>query len=366
MLSKNELKLLEEELIPLNLEAMQDSEVKTQIENLVNMHNPKNLQDFSVVLKKLSLSKEEFFDKAFHNTLDKFFEIENNYFTKEQILTYKDDFLYLMAFDILNFSDEIILANYFSQFLKHLHETFKTLEILQNSRDNAGTVFFSGGYKEGTDKIYKQIKENLNPNNPIHVTSQEDTERLKVSRFYYRTFRNHIDVANFMIMMNALYDFNNLDFGLTKGQKEGFEQSFSFLNGLKTTDDTLIRSFIIKIAFPYKTKKINKTKLCTIIKNLSREFFEKIVFDKEKKQYKIGISPRYLDTKTYIKTAVIDNLIYAYDNNDEYTYLWKMNMDSAINLYSKMLIEEGYEHITKNKAYKSLLKKIFSTTIFPI
>ncbi|MCF6172852.1 MAG: hypothetical protein L3J44_03610 [Campylobacteraceae bacterium] len=79
-LSKNELKLLEKELIPLNLEAMQDSDTKTQIENLVNMHNPKNLQDFSVVLKKLSLSKKEFFDKAFHNTLDNFFETKNIYF----------------------------------------------------------------------------------------------------------------------------------------------------------------------------------------------------------------------------------------------------------------------------------------------
>jgi hypothetical protein len=365
-LSKNEIKLLEEELIPLNLSFMVEGDRKNEIKYLINIHDLKKQKDFSETLKQLSLEKNEFFNKAFQDTLDLFFENENLKFKKDDILLYKEQFLYLISFDIFSFNNENIFAFYFFQFLKHINETFQTRDNIKYGGDSAGTAFFNNGYIEGTQKHYNQINNNLNPRYPLSVTSQEDIERSKILKFNYRTFRNHLNISNYLITLNALYDVDNMDIDMTIGQKKGFKQSFKFLNGLKTSPETLLRSFMIKASFPYREKNINKTKLSQIIKDISRQFFEEIVYNKKTKKYKVGFSPRYLKRKVYIKTVAGNNLIYAYDTEDKYTFLWQMTMDRAIEFYTKMLKEEGYGYITEHKCYKSLMKKIFSTTIFPM
>jgi len=370
-LTKAEQKLLYDELIPLNLDCIKKSEIKDKINYTLAIHALYNQKDFSITLKDLNLSRGQFFEQAFRDTLKIFFK-DNIHsakeFTSEQILAYKEHFLYLISFDIFTCSNNLIIANYFYKFMEHIQMTFISLDKINNSYKYTGTTAFTNtGYKEGLETYFKSCKKQLDENYALHVTSNEDKLRVKTFKFQIKNFINHVEIANYSIVMNALYDFKNLNLNIEEGIQKGFSQAFKVLNGLKTTAPTLLRSFYIKVAFPYKNKKINKVRLCHILKDIAREFFENVVYDKKKRKYIVGISPRYLKKNVYIKTAIPQgNTIYAYDTNDEYTFLWKMNINSAIKLYSKMLIEEGYEHITKNRTYKSLIKKLFSTPIFPI
>jgi len=364
-LTKKEYPLFKE-LISLNLDLIQESDIKTKLEYLLYIYNSKNYQDFTTIINKFNTTKEDFFKKAFNDTLKYFFEPENKYFTEQDIQVLEKDFLYLIEYDIFTIKDNIVIANNFLRQLKYIYETFDSIDKNNHSRNYTGTAFFSCSYKAGTEKYYKRLNDQLNQNYPFKLISDEDISRTKVIRLSFRTLRNHEPIANFMMTMNSLYNLNNLQLDLTKSERKGIEQAFSFINGFKTSNDTLVRSFIIKMSFPYRNKQINKTKVCDAIKNISRYFFEDIVFDKNQSKYKIGISPRYLKLNVYLKTTFLNNLVYAYDRKNEYTYLWKMSMDDAINIYSKMLIELGYKYITENEAYKPLMKKIFSTTIYPI
>ncbi len=364
-INKKEYQLLQE-IISINLDLIKESDIKTELEYLLYIHDSKNHQDFTTILNKLNITKENFFKKAFNDTLKYFFESKNKYFTKQDVQTLEKDFLYLIEFDIFTTNNNMIIANNFLRQLKYIYETFDSIDKNNHSRNYIGTAFFSCSYKDGTEKYYKRLNDQLNQNYPFKLISDEDISRTKIIRLSFRTLRNHEPIANFMMTMSSLYDFNNLKLDLSKAQREGIKQAFSFLNGSNVSNDTIVRSFIIKMSFLYRNKKINKTKVCDAIKNISRYFFEDIVFDKNQSKYKIGISPRYLKVNVYLKSNFLGNLIYAYDRKKEYTYLWKMSMDDAIDFYSKMLIELGHKHITENKAYKPLMKKVFSTTIYPV
>lgn len=365
--SKSELQFLQKELLPLNLNSMKDCERKSQIESLVQMHNPKNIKDFSIVLNELSLSREAFFEKSFDDTLNYFFtNTPQIHYSRNDIILFKAEFLYLISQDIFSYSMQTIIANYFLMFLQHLNQTHETLTHMNYKSDQLGTAFFNNDYKVGLESTYNELKKQLDKNYTFSTSFSDDRDRVKLATFAIKTFRNHTPIANYMIILNSLYGFKNFDLDMTEGHKKGMEQVFKKLNGLKTSKQELIRSFTIKVIFPYKMRKINKTRLCDFIQNISRYFFDDIVYDKTLKQFKVGLSPRYLNNNVYIKTAVNENIIYAYDNKKEYCHLFKMQLDNAVEFFTDMMIELGHEDITTNKVFKPLMKKIFNLPMFPL
>lgn len=366
--SDSQLKFIQDELIPLNLGSMKDCDKKAQIESLLSMLNPDNLKDLTTILDKLSLTKQAFFEKAFNDTLNIFFEKTTiHYFSKDDILVFKEDFLYLISFDIFKvLQDNIIIAHSFLMFLNHLNLTFDTLDHMKFKSDLLGTAFFNNDYSVGLESTLNDLIKQLSSDNPFVVSFKEDIERIKLAKFAIKSFRNHVAMGNFMIILNSLYGFNNFDLGLSEGEQKAIEQIYTILNGLKTSDQELVRSFMIKATFPYRTKHINKTKLCDFMQNITRYFFEPIVYNKATKKYKVSISPRYLDKPIYIKTALIGNLIYAYDNDEEYCHLFKMNLDKAVNLFCKLYNEAGHQEIVDNPEFKPLMRKILKLPVYPL
>lgn len=366
--SASQRKFIQDELIPLNLGSMKDCDKKVQIESLLSLSNPNNLQDFTTILDKLSLTKQAFFEKAFNDTLYFFFENTTiHHFSKEDILIFKEDFLYLVSLDIFKIlQDDIIIAHSFLMFLNHLNLTFDTLDHMKFKSDSLGTAFFNNDYRVGLESILNDLIKQLSSDNPFVVSFKEDIERIKLAKFAIKSFRNHIAMGNFMVILNSLYGFNNFDLGLSEGEQKAIEQIFTILNGLKTSDQELVRSFMIKATFPYRTRQINKTKLCDFIKNITRYFFEPIIYNKTTKKYKVSISARYLEKPVYIKTALMGNLIYAYDNDEEYCHLFRMNLDKAVERFCKLYIEAGLQETVNHPAFKPILRKVLKLPVYPL
>lgn len=367
-LSNSQLKFIQDELVPLNLASMKDCDKKAQLESLLSIGNPNNLQDFTTILDKLSLTKQAFFEKAFTDTLNLFFEHTTiQHFSKDALLIFKEDFLYLISLDIFKIlENDIVIAHSFLMFLNHLNLTFDTLDNMKLKSDLFGTAFFTNDYRSGLKSTLNSLTEQLSPDNPFIVSFKEDIERIKLSKFAIKSFGNHVAMGNFMIILNSLYGFNNFDLGLSEGEQKAIEQIYTILNGLKTSDQELVRSFMIKATLPYRNKKINKTKLCDFISNITRYFFENVVYNKTTKKYKVSISSRYLEKPVYIKTALMGNLIYAYDNDEEYCHLFKMKLDKAVELLCRLYIEAGLQEIVDNPEFKPLMQKILKSPIYPL
>lgn len=366
--SESELQFFQKELLPLNLNSMKDCDKKAQLMSLIQISHPNNLQDFTTVLEKLALTKKAFFAKSFEYTLDYFFDNTTiHHFSKDDILIFKKDFLYIVSLDIFKIlENDIIIAHSFLMFLTHLDQTFKILPYMKNKTDSRGTAFFNNDYRVGLESTLNDLTNQLSPENPFSVSFKKDIERIKLSKFAIKSFRNHTVIGNFMIILNSIYGFNNYDLGLSEGEQKAIEQIYTILNGLKTSDQELVRSFMIKAIFPYRTKQINKTRLCDFMKNITRYFFEPIVYNKTTKKYKVSISPRYLEKSVCIKTALMGNLIYEYNTNEDYCCLLQMNIDKAVNLFCKFYIKAGHQEIVDNPEFKPLMRKVLQLPIYPL
>ena len=374
ILNKLEQKFLFEELVPLQLEEFKESEEKKRLKIFIEAHKVENIIPFEKVLKTKNTSKERYFYKALYDTLNSFFtySLKEDEKIKFKLLdNHKEDLLYLLNFDIFNnHLNNTITAIYLKVLLENLYQTIQTIKNYRNTKsDSFGSAYFNNPLKIAIQYELNNINYQLNPNSYFNIISNDDKHRLEVSKNILTIYQENEKEGNLFTILNSMHNFNdfNIESELTNGEKKGLIQSFEYLNGMYCSKEEIIRSFFIKTSIPYiNSNKINKTKLCNIIKNIGKTFFKDIIFDEETNKYKVGITPKYLNYNIGIKTSFIGNLIYKYDLKREYHFLFNLNINDAIKKYSSILIELGYEEITKNKQYKSTLKKLFRQPIFPI
>jgi hypothetical protein len=284
---------------------------------------------------------------------------------------HKEDLLYLLNFDIFNnHLNNTITAIYLKVLLENLYQTIQTIKNYRNIKsDSFGSAYFNNPLKIAIQHELNNINYQLNSNSHFSVISIDDKDRLKVSKNVLTIYQEDEKEGNLLTILNSMYNFNdfNIESELTNGEKKGLIQSFQYLNGVHCSREEIIRSLYIKTSILYKnSNKINKTKLCNIIKKIGKTFFKDFTFNEETNTYKVGITPKYLNYRIGIKTSFIGNLIYKYDLNKEYHFLFNLNINDAIEKYTSILIELGQEEITKNKQYKSTLKKLFQQPLFPI
>jgi len=372
-LTKQEIDFIFNTLMPLNLGKLKDGEYKSKLKLFFDANNPNNLISLDTKLKEEKLTKEQHYEKTFKDTIDYFFlELRLNgqkqYFSKVSLYEFKTDILYLLTFNQTYHFEKYNIAVHFYIFLGNLYETFFTLEEYDRlERESYGTAFMTSNYKDGLKTHLKDIRKQLDSNQPFSVVTELEQDRLNINKLSVKTFSNHIDIANYMITMNAMYNFEDLIIDFSDGHKTGFEQSFDYLNGLKTSKDEIIRSFMIKAYFPYyKRDKINKSKLARIVHKLSENFFSDIVYIREGGSYTIGLSPKVFHYNVYIKTALIKNTIYAYDHKKEYTWLVKGSVKDALTLIRKMYLDEGHDEIVNNPLFNKTIKKIIQSPVYPL
>ena len=373
-LNKLEQKFLFEELVPIQFEELKETEEKKRLKFFLEAHKVENITPFEKVLKTKNTSKEKYFSKALYDTLNSFFinsSKEDEKIKFELLDNHKEDLLYILNFDIFNnHLNNTITAIYLRVLLENLYQTIQTIRNYRNIKsDSFGSAYFNNPLKIAIQHELNNVNYQLNPNSHFNVISIDDKDRLKVSKNILTLYQEDEKEGNLLTILNSTCNFNNFKFEseLTNGEKKGVIQSFVYFNGIPCSKPEIIRSFFIKASIPYKnSNKINKTKLCNIIKNMGKTFFKDIIFDEETNKYKVGITPKYLNYKIGIKTSFIGNLIYKYDLNKEYHFLFNLNINDAIEKYTSILIELGHEEITKNKKYKSTLKKLFQHPIFPI
>jgi hypothetical protein len=382
-LSKKEIDFIFNTIVPLNLDKIKDETYKSKLTLLLNTHNPEKIISLETRLEKENLTKEQHYEKAFEDTLNYFLlELITNkqkrYFSKIKMYEFKDDFIHLFQYNSFYHFDEYVISVQFYMFLGYLNDTFKTLE--EHSRDerlSRGTAFLTSSYKDGLESSLNFVRKQLDTEQPFSTITTMEKERLKVNKISIKTFRNHTSVANFMITLNAMYNFDKLKIDCTDGEKEGFKQSFSYLNGLKTSKEEIVRSFMIKATFPYYKKEIiNKTRLAQIIHNIAQSFFPEIVYiqltkrknkdDSYLKSYTLGLNPKTFKYNLYIKTALNGNTIYAYDRKKEYTWLIKGSLKDALKLIKKIYLEEGHSEIVNNPLFDKTIKKLIKSPIYPL
>lgn len=287
-LTKQEIDFLLNILLPNSLDDLHEGEHKSKIKLLLDIHNPKLIASIDSQLFIKNVSLEEYYEQAFKNTVSLFFaqkkqNYQKKYFSIASIYDHKSDFLKLLKFNTFYNIGKRIFAVQFYLFLDHLYQTFETLESYdRSSKLSRGTDFLTSGYRIGLDTTYKQLQDEYNLNRDFPIEAIDTREKIQVNLFSVKTFRNHRSVANFMIICNAMHNLNDLKIDLTEGQSTGFKQSFSILNGLKTSKEEVIRSFMIKTYFPYYRKeKINKKMLASITHKIAETFFPNIVYPRE-------------------------------------------------------------------------------------
>lgn len=372
LLNKNEQKFLFEELAPIQFECLKDSEEKDKFKFFFESHKIENHTPFKEFLEKKQISKEKYFFKALYDTLNDFFDdkIKEQQDIKFKLLdNHKKDLLYLLDFDIFNNqSNNVVTAIYLRVLLRNFFQTINSIKNYRDIKsDSFGTAYFNNPSNIAIQHELNNVNYQLNQNSFFSAISTEDKDRLKVSKSILSIYQENEQKGNLLNILNTMHSFATLKIDITKGQIEGVNQSFKYLNGLPCSKSEIVRSFFIKASIPYKNhQKIDKTRLCKIIKDIGKTFFYDIVFNENSNKYNIGISPKYLAYKTYIKTPYFGNLIYKYDKDEKYHFLFNLNLNEAIDKYTSILIEEGNEEITQNKYYKSTLKKLFKQSIFPI
>lgn len=372
-LSKDEIDFIFNTLVPLNLDKIEDLKHKSKLQLFLNAHNPEKLTFLDTKLEEENITKEQHYEKAFEDTINYFFleqiaSKEKRYFSKSNLYNFKDDIFYLFQYNSFYHYEKYIISVQFYMFLGYLYNTFKTLaEYSRDERLSRGTAFLTSSYRDGLEAPLNFVRKQLDENQPFSAVTDFEHDRLKISRFSIKTFRNHIDIANFFITLNAMHSFNKLKIEFSDGEKKGFEQVFSYLNGLKTSKDEVIRSFMIKAYFPYyKKETINKSRLAKIVHNLAENFFPNIVYVREGGSYTIGLSPKVFNYNIYIKTALNENTIYAYDHKKEYTWLIKGSVNDALKLIKKMYLDEGHDEIVNNPLFDRTIKKLVKSPIYPL
>lgn len=371
---KQEADFLTKTLLPFCLSNLKENEQKNKLQIFLEAHNPKAITSFDKILESKKLTKEAYFEQAFRDTLNLFLlekKTENlkKYFTQTSILDLKNNFLELFEYHRFYNLGKRIYSVEFYIFLNHLYQTFDTLDSYdQNSRLSHGTAFMTSSYRNGLDHSYKWLHNEFNPNNPFSLVFSDSRQKNKVNLFCVKAFRNHLDIANIMIICNAMHNIENLKINFSEGEKVGFLQSFSFLNGLKTSKQELIKSFMIKTYFPYYRKeRVNKNKLAQFTHSIAEKFFPEIVYPREKTgQYTIGLSPRVFKHNLYIKTALMGNPIYAYDHKDEYTFLIKGSVEDALRLIKKMYLDEGHDEVVNHPLFDQTMRTVLKNPIYPI
>ena len=371
-LTKQEINFIFNILMPLNLELIEEGEYKSKLQLFINAHNPEKVISLETKREEENLTKQQHSEKAFEDTINYFLleKINNKqtrYFSKASIYTFKEDFIYLLQYNSFYHIEGYIISVQLYKFLEHLSNTFKTLE--EHSRDerlSRGTAFMTSSYRNGLEKDLNFVNKQLN-NNAFSAVTNFDYERLKVSKFSIKTFRNHTSIANLFITLNAMHSFNILKTDCTEGERAGFKQVFSHLNGLKTSKEEIVRSFMIKAYFPYyKRETINKSRLAKIVHKMAENFFPNVVYLRSSGSYTIGLSPKVFKYNLYIKTALNENTIYAYDHKKEYTWLIKGTIKEALNLIRKMYSDDGNDDIVNNPLFDSTIKKLIKSPIYPL
>lgn len=263
-LTKQETDFLFNTLIPLNFDFLVEGEQKSKLQLFLDAHNPQKLTPLADRLEYEGIGIDQHFEKAFRNTVNFFFlekkiSDQKKYFSMQKIYDFKDDFLFLLKFNSFYHIGKRTIAIQLYLFLNHLYETFQTLENYDKLDKEANTTaFMSSNYRDGLATHLRFIQDQMNEKHPFSAITDVDKDRLSVSRLYVKAFRNHPDLANVMLTLNAMYSFDNFKLDMREGQKAGFKQSYSTLNGLKTSKRELIQSFMIKTYFPYYQKeKIN-------------------------------------------------------------------------------------------------------------
>lgn len=373
-LTKQEADFLFNTLIPLNLDSLVEGEQKSKIQLFLDAHNPQKFTPLTDRLDYEGISIDQHFEKAFKDTVNFFFlekraSDQKKYFSMKEMYDLKDKFLYLLKFNSFYHIDKRTISIQLYLFLNHLYQTFQTLENYDwLDKKSYGTAFMTSNYRDGLSSHLKFIQRQLNTEESFSVITDFEKDRLVVSRFSVKTFRNHTDIANLMLTLNAMYSFDVLKLDMREGQKAGFKQSYSTLNGLKTSKRELIQSFMIKTYFPYYHKeKIHKQKLTDITLDIAKYFFPDLVLPKDNgKQNQIGLSPRVFKHKLYIKTALDGNPIYAYDRKKEYTYLFKGTIEDALKTMRKIYLELGHSDIVENPLFDKAMKKILINPIYPL
>ncbi|MDD5160034.1 MAG: hypothetical protein PHI47_08295 [Sulfuricurvum sp.] len=373
-MTKQENDFLINTLFPIGLDDLQNSEHKSKFQLFLHAHNPESLTPFDDILNSRNLTKEQYFYQAYKDTLEIFFlekgiENQKQYFSITSFDDLKDNFLELFEYNRFYNYKKRIFAVEFYIFLKHLYETFETLESYdQASRFSQGTAFLTSDYRKGLDHPIKELRDSLDPNKNFPLVFENEKKKVQVNLFCIKAFRNHLDITNMMLICNAMHNIDDLKIDFTDGEKVGFKQSFSFLNGLKTSKRELIQSFMIKTYFPYYRKnKVNKTKLAKFTHHIAEKFFPDIVYPREGTgQYTIGLSARAFNYKLYIKTALLENIIYAYDHKNEYTFLIKGSITDALKFVKKMYLDEGHDEIVNHPLFDQTMRKVLINPIYPI
>lgn len=382
-LTKQELNFLFNTLIPLNIDRVSDIEYKSKLQLFVNAHNPEKFIFLDDKLKEENLTKEEHFEKSFKDTINYFFieqktKKQKKYFSRADLYKFKDDFLYLFKFNSFYHFEKYTIAVQLYHFLQHLSETFQSLEYhSRNKKLSRGTAFMTSSYRDGLEADLNFVRKQLNEKQAFSHVTKFDKERLKVSKFSIKAFRNHTDIANFFITLNGMYKLEKFKLDATDGERAGLKQAFTHLNGLKTSQREIIQSFMIKAYFPYyKKATINKSKLARIVHQIAENFFPEHVYLKETNRkdkngknissYTIGLTPKVFNYKTYIKTALNENTIYAYDHKNEYTWLMKGTVKDTLNFIKKMYLDDGLDEVVNHPLFDKVIKKLIQSPIYPL
>ena len=373
-MTKQENDFLINTLFPVGLQDLQKGEHKNKLQLLLHSHNQEQFRPFNDILNEKNLTKKQYFEQSYKDTLKIFLfekraKKQKQYFSIASFDDIKDDFLELFEHNRFYNIEKRIFAVEFYIFLKHLYETFETLEAYdQANKFSRGTAFLTSDYRRGLDHPIKELRESLDQTKDFPLIFDDEKTKAKVNLFCVKAFRNHLDITNMMLIGNAMHNIDDLKINFTNGEKAGFKQSFSFLNGLKTSKRELIQSFMIKTYFPYYRKeKINKTKLAKFTHHIAENFFPDIVYlRKGTGQYTIGLSARVFNYKLYIKTALLENLIYAYDRKKEYTFLIKGSVEDALRLVKKMYLDMGHDEVVNHPLFEKTMKKVLINPIYPI
>lgn len=355
-----QIKLLNESIVPKFLSTFEDKH-KILWESFFKKTLPKHNLGFKndeEYLKEYKLTKEQIIESSINcvytdldqddlNSLKSWFELFSvNNKVQIYLIDNKPIAVYIEIVEALLYIEQIhniikkipkVDGNHHGT--RHRQSSIKNLintqlNILRNRLDNP---FFSISNEDEISKTKFQIK--------FIEASLKDK------------YKNLPEWLNF-IRINVGFDNSLLEF--TNNEIEAFNQLTNFFNGIKTSNEELIKSVTIILKEKSNIKSFQKEyhkKLAENIYNLTYFFFEKDIqsFELKNKKRTFSYKEKNITRQTQIKTFLYDTPIYTYKNKtskDALEELFEIGLDSIFGIQT--MLEEDKEVTKEISEFKQL------------
>ncbi|RXJ98274.1 hypothetical protein CRV02_13575 [Arcobacter sp. CECT 8989] len=309
-------------------------------------------------LKKFNLDKEQ----VIRNSIESFYPNLDDYYIS-CLIEYFELFTINNKIRILK-KDDLEIPIYL-EVIEALTYIRKIDSIIEKSPKRDGNHH---GTRHRQSSIKNLINTQLNIlrnrlDNPFFSISNED--EISKTKFQIKfieaslkdKYKNLPEWLNF-IKINVGFDNSLLEF--TNNEIEAFNQLTYFFNGIKTSNEELIKSVTIILKEKSNIKSSQKEyhkKLVESIYNLTYFFFEKDIqsFELKNKKRTFSYKEKNITRQTQIKTFLYDTPIYTYKNKtskDALEELFEIGLDSIFGIQT--MLEEDKEVTKEISEFKEL------------